>query len=266
MPELPEVETICRYLSERITDTKIHSVIVTNHRLRKKVDIDLPELLKNKIIKKIYRLAKYIIILLDDKNFLVIHLGMSGNLTESEISDKHNHIVFNLSEGKKIIYNDPRRFGLVYLASDITELKNKIGPEPLSEEFSCTKMQEQMNRKNIDIKNALMDGNLVSGIGNIYACEILFDAKISPFKKTNDISSAEYKRIWKSTIKILKEGILHGGSSIRDYKTPVGNSGNFQKHFKVYKKQNVCCKECNNLINKVKQNGRSTYFCKICQK
>ena len=286
MPELPEVEIVKQSLNKKIKGKIIQKVLVKNRNLRFKV----PNNFENKIIKKkiykIDRFSKYIIVILEDNSGFIIHLGMSGtihlidkakknNITNSSFYNspllprKHNHIEIKFNK-TKLIYNDPRRFGYLSIFDNKKELNEKFysyGPEPFSSLFNAKYIYNYFKNKKKNIKNFLLDQKFVSGIGNIYANEILFVSKIIPTKKAKNLSLNDCKKIFYFSKIILKKAIEKGGSSIRDFKNTTGNQGSFQKIFKVYQRENLKCLKsgCKGVIKKKNISNRSSFFCNICQ-
>ena len=287
MPELPEVEIVKQSLKKKIKDKKIIKVVVRNRNLRFKLQNDFEKNLTNRIINQISRIAKYLILIFDNHKYCIIHLGMSGtihlinksqktkmtNLSfyQSKIlSKKHNHIEIIFSKFK-IIYNDPRRFGFFKILNNKHEFKsyfNKLGPEALNDDFNIRYLKKNLKNKKKNIKNLLLDQKFVSGIGNIYANEILFYSKINPKKKALKINYKEINQLLKFSKKVLNLAIKFGGSSIKDFKNTKGSMGEFQKKFKVYEKDNEKCprKKCSGKIIKIFISNRSTFFCNFCQK
>ena len=287
MPELPEVEIVRQSLSKNIKAKKINKVLVRNRNLRFKLKPYFENKLKNQFISNIQRFSKYIIIMFQNKSFCVIHLGMSGTihiiknkkknlLTNTSfyhspiLPKKHNHIEFFFDD-IKLIYNDPRRFGFFLFIKDKENLKNlfkNYGPEPFDKKFNLNYLTNFLKEKKKDIKGFLLDQKFVSGIGNIYACEILYSSKINPFTPAKDLHKSQLKKIIKNSKKILYRAIKEGGSTIRDFKNTTGDTGQFQKKFKVYGRDKKNCKRSNCLgtIDKIIQSNRSTFYCKICQK
>ena len=287
MPELPEVEIVKQSLAQKIVKKKIKKVIIKNRNLRFKIPKKFEELLKNKIIKKITRFSKYIILNFLDGSFCLIHLGMSGTIhlikkksvnkftntsfyNSSSLPKKHNHVLIQFKD-LEVVYNDPRRFGFFkYLNSkeDLKKRFNHLGPEPFFKSFNLEYLLNYFFKKKKVIKNFLIDQSFVSGIGNIYASEILFLSKINPDKPAMKISLSECKKIILYSRIVLNEAIKKGGSSIRDFKNTSGVIGNFQKEFKVYQRENLNCsrKKCSGKIKKKFISNRSTFFCNICQK
>jgi len=287
MPELPEVEIVRQSLNKKIKQKKVKKVIVRNRNLRFKIPSNFNSYFQNKKIIKVGRFSKYLIVYLPQENYCLIHLGMSGtihvvnNTTINKrtntsfynsplLPKKHNHVelIFN---NFKIVYNDPRRFGFFQIIKNNLELKkrlNHLGPEPFDQNFDLTYVYNFFKGKNKDIKSFLLDQKFVSGIGNIYASEILFLSKINPFKKVKLLSKKECQSIIINSKKILLKAISKGGSSIRDFKDTSGLKGGFQDEFKVYQQEGKQCKNfgCSNLIKKKIISNRATFFCNSCQK
>lgn len=264
MPELPEVETICRYLQKIIIGQEISSVKVNRRDLRFPIVGNLSDVLTGRIIEDVYRRAKYINITMNNAITLVIHLGMTGKLLYNSEFDKHDHVHFGLSDGNLLTFNDVRRFGAIFILTDIKHFFSKMGPEPLAENFNSEILQEQLRNYNAAVKNALLNGKVISGIGNIYASEILFQARISPLKKANSLSLSEYETLTHAIKTILQKAIEAGGTTLQDYRTPYNGEGYFQHDLKVY--NCAKCNVCNDDLVKIKQCGRSTFYCQDCQK
>ena len=287
MPELPEVEIVKRSLKNKVNYKKIKKIIISNRNLRFKVEKNFESILEGRSIIDVSRFSKYIILTLDNYIYCLIHLGMSGtlhliNYKKNEkltnlsfyhskiLPIKHNHIKIKFSKFM-IVYNDPRRFGFFKILKNEKELKNffkKAGPEAISSDFNLKYIQNKFSNKKKNIKNFLLDQNFVSGIGNIYANEILFYCKINPFKIAKNITYKEINKLVKYSKLILNLAIKYGGSSIRDFKNTKGVTGLFQNEFKVYGKENKNCsrKNCQGKISKFFISNRSTFFCNLCQK
>ena len=287
MPELPEVEIIKQSLDKKIKFKKIKKVIVRNRNLRFKIPKNFESFLKYKNIKKISRFSKYIILQFADGSFCIIHLGMSGTIhlvekykkkkitnlsfyQSSILPDKHNHIEIQF-HNFSIIYNDPRRFGFFELIKNKKELSKRFsyfGPEPFSKLFNLYYIYNYLKNKKKNIKSFLLDQKFVSGIGNIYASEILFLCKINPQKKAQKLNKAECKKIIYFSKLVLKKAIRFGGSSIRNFKNVSGSYGSFQNQFKVYQREHLNCLNYN-CLGKIKKkivSKRSMFFCNKCQK
>ncbi len=287
MPELPEVEIVRQSLDKKIKQKKVKKVIIRNKNLRLKIPFYFKNYIKNQKIIKVGRFSKYLIIYLSDGTYCLIHLGMSGTIhivnnnlsnkftntsfyNSPSLPKKHNHVEL-LFDKFKVIYNDPRRFGFFQIIKTPLELKKKfdhLGPEPFDLKYNLDYVYNYFKGKKKDIKSFLLDQKFVSGIGNIYANEILFLSKIYPFKKANTLTKKECQKIILNSKKILLKAISYGGSSIRDFKNSYGLTGKFQNEFKVYQRESKRCKNlrCINLIKKKIISNRSTYFCEFCQK
>ena len=285
MPELPEVEVVKQSLHRKIKFQKINKVVVRNRNLRFKIPKNFEFFLKNKKIDKISRKSKYLIFYLSNNTFFIVHLGMSGTIHlinsknyynsntsfygNSNLPKKHNHIIIFFRK-IKLIYNDPRRFGFIKILNNKKNLLNffkNIGPEPFSNKFNFIYINHYLNKKNKNIKSFLLDQKFVSGIGNIYANEILFYCKINPFKQAKNITKMEIGKIKYFSKFILNKAIKKGGSSIKNFKNAKGNKGNYQNEFKVYDRENLNClkKDCYGKIKKKIVSKRSTFFCNSCQ-
>lgn len=280
MPELPEVETIKNALQQRIGCCKIIDAVVRNTKLRKNIPNDLCIKITNASIIRYRRIAKYLVIDLSNKVSLIWHMGMSGKIKTTqnipETLDKHDHVIITTTNGV-IIYNDPRRFGLLNYCStnelNAHECFKKTGLDPfdkkLNAEFLFQKLQKHPQTP---IKISLLNQEIISGIGNIYASEILYESRISPLRKSADLSLEECNNIIIQTRKVLNKAISAGGSTLRDYKKPDGSLGYFQNQHCVYNKTGQRCSCCVCDITKTKGikriivGGRSTFFCEELQK
>ena len=287
MPELPEVEIVRQSLQKKISKKKVKKVIIRNRNLRFKIPLNFASFLENKKISKIKRFSKYLIFHLSSGEYCLLHLGMSGtvHLIENnqkntitntsfynapKLPKKHNHVEI-VFKNFRVIYNDPRRFGFFQIIKNNNILKKRfkhLGPEPFNSKFNVSYVSLFFKRKEKNIKNFLLDQNFVSGIGNIYASEILFLSKINPIKKARLLKIKDCKNIVNNSRKVLNDAIKKGGSSIRDFKNILGNEGSFQKDFKVYLREGLNCKrtKCRGTILKKVISNRSTFFCNTCQK
>ena len=287
MPELPEVEIVKQSLAKKIQQKKIKKVIIKNRNLRFRIPLKFEKLLQNKIIKKVTRFSKYLILNFSDGTFCLIHLGMSGTIhlikkdslnkftnvsfyNSPNLPKNHNHIEIQFQD-LKIVYNDPRRFGFftfIKNKKDLVKRFNHLGPEPFFKNFNLEYLIGYFTNKKKDIKSFLLDQKFVSGIGNIYASEILFLCKINPTTYASKLTKQDCKKIITYSKSILNRAIKKGGSSIRDFKNITGKSGNFQKEFRVYQRENLSClrTKCNGKIQKIFISNRSTFFCNTCQK
>ena len=286
MPELPEVEIVRQSLDKKIRLKKVKKVIIRNKNLRFKLPDNFKKFLEKKIIKQVSRFSKYLIIHLQNNEFCLIHLGMSGTLhlinnkqknkfsnlsfyNNPSLPQKHNHIEI-IFDKFRVIYNDPRRFGFIQTIKTTNDLNKRfdhLGPEPFDNKFNINYFKKFIKNKNRSIKDLLINQNFISGIGNIYANEILFWSRINPNKKIRLLNNENCKQIIVNSKKVLLNAIKQGGSSIRDFKNVEGNQGSFQNNFKVYQREGLNCKRknCRGKIVKKVITNRSTFFCNFCQ-
>ena len=279
MPELPEVETVINAVAKAIGFSNIINVIINNNRFREKKPDDFIKKIKGSNIVSYKRIAKYIIIGLDNGLSIIWHLGMSGKIKICESIDenpeKHDHVIIQ-TEKFYLIFNDVRRFGLItYCESDkILEhhLLKQIGKDPFDLDLSAKYLFEKLQKKKIAIKPALLDQSIINGIGNIYASEILYLARISPFRMASLICLQECQTLIEITRDVLQNAINAGGSTIHDYKKPDGSLGYFQNMHCVYNKTGQRCPNCicdtalTGGIKKSVMGGRSTFYCERLQK
>jgi len=286
MPELPEVEVTRRTLLKFIEKKVIKNIKINNPNLRFKIPPNFKKNVTNQKVIKVLRRSKYILIYLENDYVMITHLGMSGKFLiknnyskdflktsyySNEFSTKHNHLEFLFSNDLKVIYNDPRRFGF-FLLDKISKLHvnkflSKLGPEPLSKDLKKDYLIFKTKATQRTIKTLLMDQRFISGIGNIYANEILFLAKIKPNKISAKLNLIDVGRLHSSIGKVLKRALKLGGSSIKDFKSSVGEKGRFQNEFKVYDREDLKCLRagCSGLILRVVSQGRASFFCNECQ-
>lgn len=279
MPELPEVETIKKAVEKGIGNAQILNIDIRNRKLRDEVPCDLEQKLKGANITKYERIAKYIIISLDNDFCIIWHMGMSGKVKISDtlpLEEKHDHIILKTSNGF-IVYNDPRRFGLFTYCrnNELTSNKflKKLGKDPFGNELTADYLLKKLQKKKkTPIKVALLDQSIISGIGNIYASEILYESRILPSRFCENINLKDCDLIIENTKKVLQKAIDAGGSTLRDYKKPDGSLGYFQNMHCVYNKKGQKCPHCTcNIketggIKSVIMAGRSTFYCESLQK
>ena len=289
MPELPEVEVVKRSLINKAQNSIVKTIKIYDGRLRYKIDKNQIRKILGLKIEKITRRSKYLLFYFNKNIVMLVHLGMTGkfffldrkntkyktsfyyNINE-EKDKKHDRVILNLSNNKKLIYNDVRKFGFIKFLDKNQISKNlhlkKLGPEPLHKKFSFNYFKKYILGKKRAIKETLMDQTFVSGLGNIYTNEILFFSKIKPTKKTKDLLDEDIKKVIKFTKKILFKAIKLGGSSIKDFSSDNGKKGLFQQHFSVYGRKGEKCfnKTCNSNIIKIVIANRSSFYCPKCQK
>ena len=277
MPELPEVETICQALKPLLEGKSFLKIQANRPDLRYPLPLNLDTVLKDKVISLVSRRAKYLLLNFSHGLTLVWHLGMSGRvIIESSNTSylkpgTHDHVIFTTSHHYKITFRDPRRFGflLLYPTNQIKSLKpfNLLGPEPLGEtSITASVFQAALKRRIMPIKNVLLDQKVIAGLGNIYASEALWQARVSPRRLANMLSLKETEILLTEIQSVLRRAISAGGSTLRDYAQPNGDTGYFQYAFKVYNREHLMCDYCQlSPITKIIQNGRATYYCEKCQ-
>lgn len=281
MPELPEVETVCRGLAPVLEGRRLTRVSLRRRDLRIPFPKDLALRAEGRRVERIFRRAKYIVMALEGGDALIAHLGMSGRMlvvkdplgkSGTTPLSAHDHVIFTTEDGAEIRFNDPRRFGLLTIARfadlDDHKLFRHLGPDPLTEAFTPAALSAALKGRKTSIKAALLDQRIVVGVGNIYACESLYLAGISPKRKAGTVAGAKAVLLVPAIRKILKQAIAAGGSSLRDHVQPSGELGYFQHAWKVYGREGepCACKEKRGVIKRIVQAGRSTFFCPECQK
>jgi formamidopyrimidine-DNA glycosylase len=288
MPELPEVETVRRGLAPAMEGARFAKVEVRRGDLRWPLPKGFAQRLHGKTVEGLGRRAKYLLADLSSGDVLLMHLGMSGSFRvgkdaapgkyyhERSKSTAHDHIVFHMSNGATITFNDPRRFGSMKLVprSKIEQepLLRALGPEPLGNEFDAAMLAEACAGKKTSLKAALSDQRVVAGLGNIYVCEALFRARLSPKRLASTIADRNGKpneraeKLVDAIKAVLKDAIGAGGSSLRDHRRADGSLGDFQHNFQVYDREGQPCPNCKGKIKRIVQVGRSTFYCPACQK
>ena len=271
MPEMPEVETIRRYLNKKLIGKTIANVDIL---LARQIQNVSKEQFAAKIvgseITNVDRIGKYLIVRLNNKLNIIFHLRMTGRLVYSvsgENTDKYARIIFKLTGGEKLIYGDTRTLGVIYLLEDEKDLKAiaNMGAEPLSAEFTPQYLKDILKNKKSRIKTILLNQKYISGIGNIYADEALFLAKINPFTVAKEIDENGVHRLFDAINKVIGDGIADGGTTFRDYQNGEGKTGHHQNNLFVYGREGKPCKICQEKIEKIFLGGRGTHFCPKCQ-
>tara|TARA_Y100001960_G_C14766091_1_gene877058 strand:- start:525 stop:1352 length:828 start_codon:yes stop_codon:yes gene_type:complete len=275
MPELPEVETVKSGLEKHFLNKTIAKVTHSDKKLRHPLPQNIVETLKGAKIKQFYRRAKVLFIHLDNGYSLIFHLGMTGKIvfdisTVAEHLHKHNHFNVYFDDGSYFIFNDIRRFGYVDLCKtdEIEQLSyiKSLAPEPLTDAFNVNYLFDKFKNKNTAIKQAIMDNELVVGVGNIYACESLFKAKIHPKTPAKQVSKKRLEVLVAEIKATLIRAIEKGGSTLNDYVQADGSLGYFQHEFFTYGRAGEDCHVCGTKIEKITLGQRSTFFCPKCQK
>lgn len=269
MPELPEVETVRRSLRPSLVGRMIERVDVRERRLRRPIAADFERRLVGRRIDDVARRGKYLLFALDDHAWLVVHLGMSGSLEmrASAAAAPHDHVWLHLDGGRLLVFNDPRRFGLMHVCSDtgLAALTN-TGPDPITEEWTSERLRALVRGRQRPIKNILMDQTLIAGIGNIYANEILYLAQVRPRRRGHTLRRREHAALAAAIRVVLLDAVRLGGSSISDFRDGDGKPGYFQLHFRVYDRAGQPCFGCGSAIRRVVLGGRSSFYCPLCQR
>jgi formamidopyrimidine-DNA glycosylase len=270
MPELPEVETTRRGLLP-LVGKSVKSVTIRHAMLRWPIPQFLPETLPNQTLRGLTRRAKYILCEFDTGT-LLLHLGMSGRIQLLDCNyppEKHDHFDIEFNDGQVLRLRDPRRFGAVLWIDNKENnhaLLNNLGPEPLEDGFNAKYLHKTLSSKTLAIKNAIMDGHVVVGVGNIYASESLFRARIHPEMPAKQLSFKRCEKLVTEIKNTLHDALAAGGSSLRDFFSTDGNPGYFQQEYFVYGRTGEPCKVCANPIKCIRLGQRSTFFCEHCQK
>lgn len=271
MPELPEVETTRRGIEPHILKQTLSSVVVRNAHLRWPVPANLAGVLPGLQVQSVARRGKYI--LLDcGSGHLLLHLGMSGSLrvlTTSTPPSKHDHVDLGFTNGALLRFHDPRRFGAILWTDEPLEqhrLLAQMGPEPLLGEFTAEYLYQRSRGRKGPVKPFIMDGNIVVGVGNIYASEALFMANIRPDRAAGRISLARYGRLVEAIQQVLSRAIEQGGTTLRDFVNGAGKPGYFRQQLQVYGRGGEPCKQCGLGLKEISLGQRSSVFCPSCQR
>ncbi|MBM1689577.1 bifunctional DNA-formamidopyrimidine glycosylase/DNA-(apurinic or apyrimidinic site) lyase [Sulfitobacter geojensis] len=283
MPELPEVETVMRGLAPAMQGAVIAQADVNRPDLRWPFPADMARRLTGQTVLQLRRRSKYILADLSSGESLLIHLGMSGRMLvsgdplgqfvrEHPMAEKHDHVVFHMANGARITFNDPRRFGAMDLLDTATAAQHKLlavlGPEPLGNDFHEAHLIAAFKGRNTPVKSALLDQRIIAGLGNIYVCEALYRAGIHPARKAGKLSRPRIAALVPIIRAVLGEAIQAGGSSLKDFRQADGELGYFQHSFDVYGREGAPCKspECTQVIKRIVQSGRSSFYCSQCQR
>jgi formamidopyrimidine-DNA glycosylase len=276
MPELPEVETVARGLALRLTGRRVTKVILNRADLRTPLPPGLAARIEGRRLERIARRAKYLLFHLEGGGVMLAHLGMSGRMVldaGGAPAAKHDHVVLYFEDGTVLRFNDTRRFGLIDYAASGAELARHprlehLGPEPLGNGFDGPVLERALAGKATAIKAALLDQRVVAGLGNIYACESLYWARLSPRRRAGTVAGERAARLAAAIRTVLERAIAAGGSSLRDYVQASGELGYFQHQWAVYGKEGAPCPgcACGRGIRRVSQGGRSTFYCAKLQR
>lgn len=283
MPELPEVETVRRGLAPSMEGAVIKHAAVNRPDLRWPFPDKMAERLTGARVERLRRRSKYILADLSTGETLLIHLGMSGRMLVSgdplgnfvhdhPVAEKHDHVVLDFNNGARVTFNDPRRFGAMDLLETATaehhKLLSALGPEPLSNDFNESHLLSALSNRKMPMKSALLDQKIVAGLGNIYVCETLYRGRIHPATRACDATENQIRGLVPIIRTVLSDAIEAGGSSLKDFRQADGELGYFQHSFDVYGREGDSCHSpgCKGQIERIVQSGRSTFFCKICQR
>lgn len=271
MPELPEVETTIRGLMPFLTGQRLSAVTTYRPNLRRPFPVDLAQRLTGSTVTALTRRAKYGIISTDRDDHMIFHLGMSGRWrTEGGDAGKHDHLLLETSTGHRLFLNDARRFGSVDLVTGDPHTAFPafvtLGPEPLSDIFDARYLAAALKDRRTPIKQALLDQTIVAGLGNIYVCEALNMARISPLRASADVPRAKIAPLVTAIQSVLVSAIAAGGSSLKDFVKPDGGLGYFANEWRVYGCEGDACPGCGGTISRVVQAGRSSFYCPKCQR
>jgi formamidopyrimidine-DNA glycosylase len=270
VPELPEVETTRRGIEPHVVGRRIHRVMIHDRRLRWPVDLTLAAALAGSAIHRAGRRAKYLL-LETDAGTLILHLGMSGSLRVLPVTAPrlaHDHVDIELDSGQTLRFNDPRRFGSLMLTTEnpaLHPLLKSLAPEPLEDGFDTEYLWKVTRRRSVAIKQLVMNARLVVGVGNIYASEALFRARIRPRRQARSLTRAECARLVRAIKATLAMAVKVGGTTLRDYVGADGNPGYFSQKLYVYERAGKPCRVCRKPVKQFTQGGRSTYWCPSCQ-
>lgn len=277
MPELPEVETVMRGLAPVMEGVRLDKVRAFVPKLRVDIPARFEERLSGNKVIQLRRRSKYILIECEDGLIAILHLGMSGRVSIHASGsgkpprEKHDHVTFLTERGDLVVFNDPRRFGLIVFSDSETiqdhALIKDIGPEPLGNRFDADYLWSRLKTRKSPIKTTLLDQKVVAGLGNIYVCEALWRAGIHPTRRADKVRKHEVEKLVPIIRDVLNEAIAAGGSTLKDYAQVSGELGYFQHNFKAYGREGEAClaKDCSGMIERIVQSNRSTFFCPICQ-
>jgi formamidopyrimidine-DNA glycosylase len=271
MPELPEVQTVVDSLKPYVLDKEIIEVEVLNEKLIANEDKKtLTEVVAGSKIEEVTRRGKYIVIKLSNGYYLVTHLRMTGRfsyLEDKEELDKYDYIIFSFQEGDELRLGSKRKFTRLYLVTELEDAGGlgKLGPEPLSSQFTLAKFKELIAPRRGNIKLLLLNQKFLAGVGNIYADEILFRARVHPQRKADTLTEPEIEALYHEIREVLKEGIKFRGTTKWDYEDASGEGGSYQNQLQIYDRAGEECFKCETEVEKIKVGGRATYFCPQCQ-
>lgn len=273
MPEMPEVETIARKLRKTVIGKQVAEISLSGSPLRRPVSETFPAKLRGRRIHRILRYGKYLVVEMEPKAFWLIHLGMSGKLlyhSKPNCTNRHTHAMILFSDASGLEYRDPRRFGLLaaYESAQPAEIPEigLLGKDPLGAGFNAAWLQAVLRNSRRELKFFLLDQHKVAGLGNIYVCEALFLAGIHPARRCFTLDSEETAALVGAIRRVVRRAIQYHGTSFSDFMDPEGKPGRNQNCLMVFQREGEACMHCGNGIRRIRQGGRSTFFCSSCQK
>lgn len=271
MPELPEVETTRKGIAPYVVGEVVKDIIIRERQLRWPIPTSLKRSLKNQLIRKLRRRAKYLLFYTDN-GCMLLHLGMSGSLRvlqDKQAPEKHDHVDIVFESGHALRFRDPRKFGSILWTTDDPmdhKLIHHLGPEPLSNEFETTYLYARSRKRTQAIKTFIMDSRIVVGVGNIYANEALFMAGINPAQKAGKVSKLRFEKLVVAIKQVLNSAIKKGGTTLRDFINGEGKPGYFRNELQVYDRKDEACNNCKTPIKMIRLGQRSTFYCSFCQR
>ncbi len=271
MPELPEVETTRKGIAPYVVGEVVKDIIIRERQLRWPIPTSLKRSLKNQLIRKLRRRAKYLLFY-TEQGCMLLHLGMSGSLRvlqDKQMPEKHDHVDIVFTSGHTLRFRDPRKFGSILWTNDDPmehKLIHHLGPEPLSDEFESTYLYARSRKRTQAIKTFIMDSRIVVGVGNIYANEALFMAGINPAQKAGKVSKVRFEKLVIAIKQVLDSAIKKGGTTLRDFINGEGKPGYFRNELQVYDRKDEACNNCKAPIKMIRLGQRSTFYCGFCQR
>ena len=267
MPELPEVETIKNELSPRVLNRAIKSVDISWGKMVRQPSVaEFRRRVIGKKITALTRRGKYLFFHLEGDGVLVMHMKMTGSLLVNPSDDKYSRAIFHLDDGSTVHFRDPRKFGKMWLADDDTAVASILGPEPLDPSFTPAWLTRLFKDRTAPVKAVLLDQSLIAGIGNMYADESLFEARIHPLKPAGELSADEIRNLHRAVRHVLRKALARGGASVRNYIRPGGQPGTAHDEFVVAHGVGKHCPDCAGAIERIVVRGRGTYICPRCQR
>jgi len=267
MPELPEVETIKNELYGNVVGRRIVSITIDDPRPIQNPLEEFTKGVSGQRIEELYRRGKYLIFKLSNGKFMIIHLRMTGAvLVNPRNAGKYARVLFGLDNNSEMVFTDRRRLGVIRLTDNISDLEKKLGPEPLIEAFSAAVLAQRLKGRHAPIKAVLLDQKVIAGVGNMYADEALFAARIHPLREAGDLNRRETGKLYEAIVSVLSAAVASKGASVDTYQRPDGAKGTAHENFKVAHQRGARCPRCGGNVERIMVRGRGTYLCPKCQK